>query len=134
MTKNVKTREELETEEDMRQIQVEVDSMTNAKMKSFSFEVKPGWKDTHYPEIDDIQTIVDNTMETYRILKRAGKFAEAKLCRQKIAETIYAQDHLRMVMNMDFMKPRGNMKKMVEEHGVDLSDPSVQSEFKRMQE
>lgn len=37
-------------------------------------------------------------------------------------------------MNMDFMKPRGKMKTMVEEHNVDLSDPSVQNEFKRMQE
>ena len=90
MTKNAKTREEIEIEDDMKMINADVDVMVKHKMGSFSFEVKHGWHDTHYPEIDDIQTIVDNTMESYRILKRAGKFNEAKICRQKIVETIYA--------------------------------------------
>ena len=42
------------------------------KMKDFSFELKPDWRNSYVPECADVQVIVDKTIESYRILKKAG--------------------------------------------------------------
>jgi len=36
-------------------------------------------------------------------------------------------------MNLDFSKPKGKAKQMADELGVDITDPSLVSEFKRLQ-
>ena len=56
---------------------MECELKVQQKISDFSFEVKDGWRQCHYPEVDDIQNLVDNTIDSYRILKRAGKFKEA---------------------------------------------------------
>ena len=65
--------------------------MCNEKIKDFSFELKPDWKSSYHPEYADVQVIVDKTIETYRILKKAGKFKEAEQIKDKIKETKYAK-------------------------------------------
>jgi len=42
------------------------------KIKDFSFELKPDYRTSEFPEINDVQVIVDKTIESYRILKKAG--------------------------------------------------------------
>jgi hypothetical protein len=76
-----------------------------AKKTDFSFEVTDNWRNFYLPECDDVDNIVNNTIETYRILKKAGKFSEAEMMKEKIRETKYAKEHLKLVMNLDFKKP-----------------------------
>ena len=74
-----KTSEEKEFALEIERIDKEVDDMVMEKMNEFSFEVKPNWRNDHFKELDDVQVIIDNTVDSYRILKKAGKFKEAKL-------------------------------------------------------
>ena len=59
-----------------------------------------------------MQVIVDKTIESYRIFKKAGKFEDAAQMKEKIKETKYAKEHLKLVMNLDFEKPTEKMVKM----------------------
>jgi len=43
--------------------------------------------------------------------------------KDKIRETKYAKEHLKMVMSMDFTRPTEKMRKMAEEHKFSLTDP-----------
>jgi hypothetical protein len=61
--------------------------MVVQKIKDFSFEVKDGWEKAWYPEVDDVQVIINNVTESYKIFKKAGKFKEARLMKEKIKET-----------------------------------------------
>ena len=38
--------------------------------------------------------MIDKCAENYRLFKKAGKFREAKMLKQKIQETKYAKEHL----------------------------------------
>ena len=107
--------------------------MIEDKISDFSFEVKPGWEKAHFPEVDDVQVIIDKTIESYRIFKKAGKLKEAKLMKEKIKETKYAKEHLKLVMNLDFQKPTQKLKKLADKNQIDLLDPKVINEFKKIQ-
>ena len=52
--------------------------MLQLKKAEFSFEVKDGQEKAWFPEIDDVQIIVDKTIDSYRIFRKAGKFEEAE--------------------------------------------------------
>lgn len=87
--------------------------MVENKIKDFSFEIKPGWESAEYPpEVDDLQTIIDKTIDAYRLLKKTRKYKDAKMIREKLRDTIYAKEHLKLVMNMDFYKPTEKMRKL----------------------
>ena len=107
-----KSSEEKEFEKELTQIDDEVQKMLQLKIAEFSFEVKSGWENSWYPEVDDVQVIVDKTIESYRILKKAGKFQDAEMIKERIKETKYAKEHLKLVMNLDFDKPTPKMIKM----------------------
>ena len=92
--------------------------MVEVKKRDFSFEVKDDWKTFHIPEVDDVDNIVNNTIETYRILKKAGKFKEADMMKTKIKETKYAKEHLKLVMNLDFKRPTAKMIKMAKANNI----------------
>jgi len=101
-------------------------------MNEFSFEVIPGWEDAHFSEVDDVQVIIDKTIESYRIFKKAGKIKEANLIKEKIKETKYAKQHLKLVMNLDFNKPTQKMKDMARANNISLNDPAIVEEFKKI--
>lgn len=84
--------------------------------------------------MEDIDAIVQNTVETYRIFKKGGKFKEADLMKAKIKETKYAKQHLKLVMNLDFNKPTPKMIEMAKTNNIDLNDPKVLEEFKKIQD
>lgn len=73
-----KTYEERELDADMAKMREEIEVKCQKAMKNFSFEVKPNWRETHYPEVDDLNTAAGNIRDGYMLLKRAGKFSEAK--------------------------------------------------------
>lgn len=76
-TLKFKTEEEKEFEKDLERIDKQVRDMVNDKLEEMSFEVKAGWENDHFPEVDDVQVIIDKTIESYRIFKKAGKPKEA---------------------------------------------------------
>lgn len=118
----------------MEEIKQEVEMKVQEKLPEFSFDVKENWRSFTCDEISDIQNIVDNAFETFRLLKRAGQFQEAALARQKCVDTMYSQMHMRMVMNMDFKKPRKKMMDVIKKTGVDINSPEIQNYFKKIQE
>ena len=115
-----KSSEEKEFEKELEKIDDEVQKMLKLKKDEFSFEVKEGWEKSWYPEVDDVQVIVEKTIDSYRIFKKAGKFEEAALMKEKIRETKYAKEHLKLVMNLDFEKPTEKMIKMAQKSKINL--------------
>lgn len=59
-------------------------------MKDFTFGIKAGWQDSWFQELEDIQHIINESIETYRLLKKGGKFKEADMCKLKIKESMFA--------------------------------------------
>ena len=66
--------------------------------------------------------MINKAEESYRLFKKAGRFKEAKMIKKKLEETRYAKEHLSHVMNLDFTKPTEKMRKLAEEHKIDLTD------------
>ena len=94
-------------------------------MSQFDFELKPNWQNASFPEIEDLERVVEDTVESYRIFKKGGKFKEADLMKAKIKETKYAKQHLRLVMALDFSKPTPKMIEIAKKSNIDLNDPRV---------
>lgn len=100
------------------------------KLREFSFEVKPVKQ--HFKEVDDIQEMIDKAEESYRLFKKTGRIKEAKLIKEKLIEAKYAKEHLIHVMNLDFSKPTQKMREIAMKNNIDLKDPSVLAEFKKI--
>lgn len=45
------------------------------------------------------------------------------MIREKIKESMYAREHLRLVMNLDFNKPTQKMLDMAKKNNIDVNDP-----------
>lgn len=76
-----------------------------SKLQEFSFEVLPIEKRKHFPEMDDLQQMIDKAEESYRLFKKTGRGKEAKVVKQKLEEAVFAKEHLFHVMNLDFNRP-----------------------------
>lgn len=98
----------------------------------FSFEVSEEKK--HFKELDDIQEMIDKAEESYKLFKKTGRIKEAKLIKEKLEEAIYAKEHLRNVMNLDFKRPTKKMLELAKQHNINLDDPVVINEFKKIQQ
>ena len=86
----------------------------------------------HYPEMDDLQSMIDRAEESYRLFKKTGRGKEAKVVRQKLEEAIFAKEHLYHVMNLDFSRPTEKLKEMARKNNIDLGDAQVIEEFRRI--
>ena len=129
----VKSTEELELEGELAKLRKEVFAASKVRMKDFSFEIKDEWYDSRFPELEDIQQILNETVETYRLLKKGGQFKEADMCKAKIRESMYAQNHLKLVMSMDFDRPTPSTIQMAKENGINLKNEKVKDEFRKIQ-
>ena len=78
--------------------------------------------------------MIDKAEESYRLFKKTGRISEAKLIKQKLIEALYAKEHLKLVMNMDFSRPTPRMIQMAVKNNIDLSDPLVIEEFRKIQQ
>ena len=105
----------------MQKMQARVDKMIVEKTKEFSFEVAKVKK--HFPEIDDIQDMINKAEESYKLFKKTGRIKEAKIIKSKLEESLYAKEHLLHVMNLDFSKPTLKMREMAATHNINLKDP-----------
>jgi NurA-like 5'-3' nuclease len=121
----------MEYEKERHKIERKVKKMMDAKIQEFSFEVFPVKK--HYPEIDDVQEMIDRAEESYKLFKKTGRIKEAKMIKEKLVEALYAKEHLLHVMNLDFSKPTQKMIKIAAEHHIDLKDPTIIAEFRKIQ-
>jgi hypothetical protein len=129
-----KSHEDRDFEKEEVQMDREVRQMCLEKISDFSFEISKGWEKYHCQEVEDVQEFVEQAIEGYKLMKRMGKRKEQMEFRQKIIETKYAKEHLKMTMSMDFTKPTEKMKKRALETGIDIHDKGVIEEFKYVQE
>lgn len=49
------------------------------KVKDFSFEVLPEEKRRHFPEMIDLNEMIEKAEESYKIFRRTGRGKEAKV-------------------------------------------------------
>jgi hypothetical protein len=105
-----------------------------AKIHDFSFEVLPVGKRNNFPELDDLQVMIDKAEESYRLFKKTGRGKEAKMVKEKLEEALFAKEHLFHVMNLDFSRPTQKLRDMAIKNNIDLRDTTVIEEFKRIQE
>ena len=105
-----------------------------AKIHDFSFEVLPVGKRNNFPELDDLQIMIDKAEESYRLFKKTGRGKEAKMVKEKLEEALFAKEHLFHVMNLDFSRPTQKLRDMAIKNNIDLRDTTVIEEFKRIQE
>ena len=63
-----------EIEKEMQDIDKQVERLIAKKTKEFTFELKPVFE--HYPEIDELTSIISKTLIDYRIAKKMGKLEE----------------------------------------------------------
>ena len=77
--------------------------------------------------------MIDKGEESYRLLKKTGRIQEAKQIKMRMEEAKFAKEHLYHVMNLDFSKPTAKMRDMAVKHNIDLHDPQVIEEFKKIQ-
>ena len=76
--------------------------------------------------------MIDKAEESYRLFKKTGRVKESKMIKAKLVEAHYAREHLIHVMNMDFSKPTQRMKDMALQNNIDLKDPLVIAEFRKI--
>ena len=81
-----------------------------------------------------MQEMIDKAEESYKLFKKTGRIKEAKLIKSKLEEAKYAKQHLMHVMNLDFSKPTLKMREMARKNKIDLSDPHVIEEFRKIQQ
>ena len=125
-----KTMEDKEYEKEKIKMERKVKKMMEQKMMEFSFEVSEEKK--HFKEMDDIQEMIDKAEESYKLFKKTGRIKEAKLIKKKLEEARYAKEHLLHVMNLDFSRPTQKMLDLAKQHKIDLKDPGVIDEFKKI--
>jgi len=126
----LKTIEDIELEREQKILDRKVKKFMETKQMEFSFEVSKERK--HFKEVDDLQEIIDRGQESYRLFKKTGRIKEARMMKKKIQEVMYSKEHLSQVMNLDFSKPTQKMKEMSLKYNIDLKDPSIIDEFKRI--
>lgn len=76
--------------------------------------------------------MIDKAEESYKLFRRTGRGKEAKMIRLKLEEALFAKEHLFHVMNLDFSKPTSKLREMARKNKIDLNDPQVIEEFKRI--
>ena len=126
--------EDLEYEKERAKMESRVRLQMQAKIHDFSFEVLPENKRTHFPELEDLQVMIDKAEESYRLFKKTGRGKEAKMVKEKLEEALFAKEHLYHVMNLDFSRPTQKLRDMAIKNNIDLRDTTVIEEFKRIQE
>jgi hypothetical protein len=126
--------EDLEFEREKEKIQTRVREQMQSKLAEFSFEVLPEDQRQHFPEMDDLQAMIDRAEESYRLFKKTGRGKEAKVVKQKLEEALFAKEHLYHVMNLDFSRPTQKLIDMARKNHIDLTDQSVIDEFRRIQQ
>lgn len=106
----LKSFEEKELEQKLKNQDDEVEQMIKTKIKEMSFEVKPGWREFNNAECDTIQGMIETFTDNYRVLFKTRKMKDADVIFDKIKECKYAKMHLKVVMNLDFTKPTEKMR------------------------
>ena len=131
---NQKSMEEQEWDRERAKIELKVRAQMEAKALEFSFEVLPESERQHFPEMDDLQSMIDKAEESYRLYRRTGRGKEAKMVRMKLEEALFAKEHLFHVMNLDFSRPTSKLREMARKNNIDLRDHQVIEEFRRIQQ
>lgn len=76
---NYKTIEDQEYEKERLKMEAKVKAQMQSKLSDFSFEVLPLNQRKHYPEMEDLQSMIDKAEESYRIFRKTGRGKEAKV-------------------------------------------------------
>lgn len=87
----------------------EVAEITQQKRNELSFETVDDLID--YPQLAKFQLLVDQAIDSYNLFRTLGNHKDANELKSKIREMKIAQNHLKLVMNLDFNKPSPKMFK-----------------------
>ena len=87
-----------------------------------------------YPEIREIDKMIEQCQDQYFLMKKTGRSEQAKHMMLNIIEAKYSKHHLEQVMNLDFTRPTKKLKEQAEEKQIDIGRAEVIEEFKKIQE
>ena len=98
---------------------------------TLNFEVRDTIE--HNKDVEEMTTLVDNSINAYEKLRKAGQLKQAKSMKKKLAEAKFQREHLIMVMNLDFTKPTDKMKQIAVKTKINLEDERIIDEFRVIQ-
>jgi hypothetical protein len=98
---------------------------------TLNFEVRDTIE--HNKDVEEMTTLVDNTINAYKKHRKAGQLKQAKSMKKKLAEAKFQREHLIMVMNLDFTKPTDKMIQIAEKTKINLEDERILDEFRFIQ-
>jgi hypothetical protein len=98
---------------------------------TLNFEVRDTIE--HNKDVEEMTTLVDNSINAYKKLRKAGQLKQAKSMKKKLAEAKFQREHLIMVMNLDFTKPTDKMKQIAVKTKINLEDERIIDEFRVIQ-
>ncbi|CAD8210165.1 unnamed protein product [Paramecium pentaurelia] len=86
-------------------------------------------------EVSELGRFIETRgMEMVKIYQQNGQLKEAEDLREKLKKAIAAKKQLEKISQLDFNRPKKKLNEFAQKYGINLLDPQVQNEFKRIQE
>ncbi|CAD8209964.1 unnamed protein product [Paramecium octaurelia] len=86
-------------------------------------------------EVSELGRFIETRgMEMVKIYQQNGQLKEAEDLREKLKKAIAAKKQLEKISQLDFNRPKKKLYEFAQKYGINLLDPQVQNEFKRIQE
>ncbi|CAD8126749.1 unnamed protein product [Paramecium sonneborni] len=86
-------------------------------------------------EVQELGRFIETRgMDIVKTYQQNGQLKEAEDLKDKLQKALIAKQQLEKISQLDFNKPKKKLYQFAQNFGIDLLDPQVQSEFKRIQE
>ncbi|CAK76126.1 unnamed protein product (macronuclear) [Paramecium tetraurelia] len=101
--------------------------------QELSYELDP--KKPIPKEVQELGRFIETRgMEMVKTYQQNGQIKEAEDLKDKLQKALIAKKQLEKISQLDFNRPKKKLYQFAQKFGIDLLDPQVQNEFKRIQE
>ncbi|CAD8156105.1 unnamed protein product [Paramecium octaurelia] len=101
--------------------------------QELSYELDP--KKPIPKEVQELGRFIETRgMEMVKTFQQNGQIKEAEDLKDKLQKALIAKKQLEKISQLDFNRPKKKLYQFAQKFGIDLLDPHVQNEFKRIQE
>ncbi|CAD8126566.1 unnamed protein product [Paramecium sonneborni] len=86
-------------------------------------------------EVQELGRFIETRgMDMVKTYQHNGQLREAEDLRDKLQKALIAKKQLEKISQLDFNRPKKKLYQFAQNFGIDLLDPQVQNEFKKIQE
>ncbi|CAD8183711.1 unnamed protein product [Paramecium pentaurelia] len=101
--------------------------------QELSYELDP--KKPIPMEVQELGRFIESRgMDMVKTYLQNGQMKEAQDLKEKLQKALIAKKQLEKISQLDFNRPKKKLYQYAQQFGIDLLDPQVQNEFKRIQE